>query len=156
MENAMVKETTHTGVSPSLEDYLEAIYWISEKKLVARARDIAELLEVTRSAVTMALKQLNAEGLVHYDPYSYATLTDRGKQIAQDVIRRHEVLTSFLQDCLRLPSAKAAQYACAIEHTINDDICARLEEFMQFWAATPQMRHKWLERLKKWEEKTQR
>ena len=50
-----------TNLSASLEDYIEAIYHIVEEKLVARSKDIAIRLDVSRASVTEALRALAKE-----------------------------------------------------------------------------------------------
>ena len=45
-------------LSASLEDYLEAIFWIAQSKGAARAKDIATKLSVKASSVTGALQAL--------------------------------------------------------------------------------------------------
>lgn len=128
----MLREVAATGVSASLEDYLEAIFWLAQANHVARSRDIAMRLGVSKSSVTGALKQLNAEGFVNYDPYSYVTLTEAGTRVAQSVIRRHSVLNNFLYRVLGLNAADADHFACLIEHTIDDAVRERFEAFMAF------------------------
>ncbi len=45
-------------LSASQEDYLEAIFHISEEKMAARAKDIAKYLDVKASSVTGALAHI--------------------------------------------------------------------------------------------------
>ena len=45
----MVKDSSPSGVSASLEDYLEAIFWLAQENHVARSRDIAERHETGAS-----------------------------------------------------------------------------------------------------------
>ena len=54
------------ALSASLEDYLEAIFHIVAEKKVARAKEIAEALQVSRPSVTGALHALAERGLVNY------------------------------------------------------------------------------------------
>jgi len=128
----MVKDSTHSGVTASQEDYLEAIFWLAQEHRVARSRDIAQRLDVSKSSVTGALRQLNADGLVNYDPYSFVTLTESGQRIAENVIRRHQVLHEFLFHVLGLTEDHADRFACMIEHTIDDRVLERLEAFMAY------------------------
>ena len=74
--------SARTDVSAAMEDYLEAIFHLVVEKQVARARDIAEGLKVSRSSVTGALQSLAEKGLVNYEPYEVITLTRKGKKIA--------------------------------------------------------------------------
>ena len=89
-------------LSASLEDYLEVIGRLEATDRVARARDIATSMNVNRSSVTRALKELSAKGLVNWDPYSFVTLTDRGKHQSREIARRHEILTRFLNEMLSI------------------------------------------------------
>lgn len=140
----MVKDSSPTGVSASLEDYLEAIYWLAQENHVARSRDIAERLAVSKSSVTGALRQLNADGFVNYDPYSYITLTEEGERLAQNVVRRHSVLRDFLHRVLGLTDQHADEQACKIEHTIDEAVLERLELFMDFVNNSPADLKAWL------------
>jgi DtxR family Mn-dependent transcriptional regulator len=145
----MVKDSSPSGVSASLEDYLEAIFWLAQENHVARSRDIAERLAVSKSSVTGALKQLTAEGFINYDPYSYVTLTEEGRQIAQNVIRRHSVLNTFLHRVLGLNEADADHFACLIEHSIDDHVRERFEQFMEFVDSENPDMTQWLEEARK-------
>ena len=80
------------SLSESLEDYLEAIFHIESKKQAARAKDIAQRLNVKNSSVTGALHSLSEKGLINYAPYDLITLTPKGKTVANGVVRRHEAL----------------------------------------------------------------
>lgn len=143
----MVKECTHTGITASLEDYLEAIFLLAREHRVARSRDIAERLSVSKSSVTGALKQLNADGFINYDPYSFVTLTESGEEIAQNVLRRHHVLHDFLYQVLGLNENDADHFACLIEHTIDDNVRERFEKFMQFVGGDKPDLSAWLNRM---------
>lgn len=123
-------------LSASLEDYLEAIYNLAEGQEVARSKDIAEATKVSRASVTGALKTLSEKGLVHYKPYGYATLTEKGEQIARRVVRRHEILARFFEDVLGADSLRAQTVACRAEHTLGPEITARMMAFIEFVSQT--------------------
>ena len=76
-------------LSKSLEDYLEVIYHIVVVEQAAKAKDIAQKMQVKASSVTGALRQLAERDLVNYSPYDQITLTRKGMEVAQDVVRRH-------------------------------------------------------------------
>ena len=82
-------------LSSNMEDYLEAIFHISQKKQAARAKDIADRLKVNKSSVTGALRSLSEKGLVNYAPYDIITLTTKGKRLAIEIVRRHDALKEF-------------------------------------------------------------
>ena len=87
-------------LSDSLEDYLESIYHLVGKQDVARSKDIAEAMKVSRASVTGALKILSEKQLVYYKPYGYTTLTEKGREVAVKIARRHEVLAQFFDNVL--------------------------------------------------------
>ena len=77
-----MKKTTDTiDLSASLEDYIEAIYHIVEEKLVARSKDIATRLHVSRASVTEALRALAKKELINYAPYEAITMTEYGRTV---------------------------------------------------------------------------
>ncbi|HOR98434.1 MAG TPA: metal-dependent transcriptional regulator, partial [Kiritimatiellia bacterium] len=84
------------ALSISIEDYLEAIFYLVRENTVARSKDIAERLKVNRSSVTGMLQALRDRGLVNYERYGFVTLTDEGKKVASRVVRRHEALRDFM------------------------------------------------------------
>lgn len=119
-------------LSASLEDYLEAIYNLSAEQTVARSKDIAQSLDVSRASVTSALRALSEKELVNYKPYGYITLTDKGRNVAGRVAGRHDVLKQFFADVLGVDTAKAHQVACRAEHTMGPEITSRLTVLVDF------------------------
>jgi len=119
-------------LTPSLEDYLEAIYQLEKKNRVARVKDIAELLNVQMPSVTGAVKNLKTKSLVNYEKNSFISLTDKGLVIAKSVQRRHSVLQSFLEEILLLSPKDARDQACRMEHSIKPETAQRFLNCLQF------------------------
>lgn len=119
-------------LSASLEDYLEAIYHLTAKNNVARSKDIADTLNVSRASVTGALRALSDKDLVHYKPYAYTTLTEKGRGMAARIVRRHEILARFFEKVLGSEKETAETAACKAEHTLGPEITARLMAFIEF------------------------
>ncbi|MBW2618996.1 MAG: metal-dependent transcriptional regulator [Deltaproteobacteria bacterium] len=132
------------GLSASLEDYLEAIYHIQSTHRVARAKEIAEALKVSRGSVTGALKSLAEKGLVDYSPYSYVTLKAEGEAIAREIIRRHGILKQFFTELLQLAPETAEANACRVEHAVDPETIDRLVCFLEFLKACPRSGDSWL------------
>ncbi|TKB25292.1 metal-dependent transcriptional regulator [Desulfopila sp. IMCC35006] len=126
-----------TDLSASLEDYIEAIYHIIEEKLVARSKEIAARLGVSRASVTEALRALSKKDLINYSPYEAITLTDEGKLVAEDVIFRHEALKRFFIEVLTIEDSLAEEGACKIEHAAPPEIIARMISFTEFMQVCP-------------------
>ena len=119
-------------LSASLEDYLEAILVLSQSGKVARCKNIAEHLQVARASVTGALRSLAEKQLIHYKPYGYITLTEKGLYVAGRIARRHETLGFFFCDVLGADPQIAQQAACLAEHAISPEITVRLTAFLEF------------------------
>lgn len=119
-------------LTASQEDYLEAIYHISEEKMAARAKDISKYLDVRASSVTGALKSLSSLNLVNYAPYDLITLTDIGKIAAKEIVSRHKALEKFLTDVLGIGKKEADEAACKMEHSVPKDIVERLIKYSEY------------------------
>lgn len=125
----MVDNSTLTS---SQEDYLEAIYQIAESKQFARSKEIAERLGVKSSSVTGALRALADRGLINYVPYGMVTLTEPGSTVAEDIVRRHEVLKDFFVKVLAVDEDTANKGACRMEHEVPRLILERFIRFVEF------------------------
>ena len=132
-------------LSDSLEDYLEAIHHIVERKKAARAKDIAARLGVNGSSVTGALHSLSEKGLVNHAPYDIVTLTPEGERLARGITRRHTVLRDFFVKVLGIDDESAEQSACRMEHAVSQEILSRLAEFLDFIHVCPRIDVRWIE-----------
>lgn len=129
--------TQTIALSASLEDYIEAIYHIITKNQVARSKDIANRLNVSRASVTEALRTLSKKGLINYAPYEPITLTTIGKTTAEDVIFRHDALKRFFIEVLAIDNKTAEEGACKVEHAAPPEVIARMISFIDFLKACP-------------------
>jgi DtxR family Mn-dependent transcriptional regulator len=132
-------------LSSNMEDYLEAIFHISQEKQAARAKDIADRLMVNKSSVTGALRSLSEKGLVNYAPYDIITLTAKGMRLAEEIVRRHEALKDFFIKVLLIDPGEAEGAACKVEHAVSKNIIDRLINFVQFMEICPRGGKEWLE-----------
>jgi len=134
-------------ITTTLEDYLEAIAWLVGDKGVARVRDISAALSVHKSTVTATLRSLAEKGFVHYSAYEAATLTPEGRKIAEDVIRRHEIVREFFIEVLALDREMADANACRIEHVMDAEVLDRLASFARFVKECPSARQQCLKQF---------
>lgn len=132
------------ALTASMEDYLEAICRIIAEKEAVRPKDIARRLKIANSSVTGALHALADKRLINYAPYDVITLTATGKEAANDVIRRHEVLRDFFVKVLAVEEAEADQAACQMEHSIPKVILERFIQFAEFVEVCPRGGAKWI------------
>ncbi len=129
--------TQTVPLSASLEDYIEAIYHIITRDQVARSKDIATSLGVSRASVTEALRTLSKKNLIHYAPYEPITLTTIGKKTAEDVIFRHNALKRFFIEVLAIDPKTAEVGACKVEHSAPPEVIERMISFIDFLQICP-------------------
>ena len=121
-----------SSLSAAMEDYLEAIFHLEQAEGAAKPQKIADRIEVHKSTVTTALRNLSQAGLVNYAPYQAVTLTQAGRQVAWEVVSRHRGLYQFLRGVLGLPEDEAQQSACRMEHAVSSQTVHRLVELGEF------------------------
>lgn len=134
-----------TDLTSHLEDYLEAILFISQESGEAHASLVADRMGVTRASVTGALRALADRGLITYHPYQPVTLTESGRRAAQDCADRHQFLHRFFRDQLGMEDGEAEEVACKVEHAANATVLARLAEFSRFLADCREVELSWAE-----------
>ncbi len=104
----------------SSENYLETILVLSKQLPVVRSIDIATELGFKKSSVSVAMKNLREHKHITVSESGYITLTDTGREIAEMIYERHNVLSNMLIN-LGVPSEVAAEDACRIEHVISSE-----------------------------------
>jgi DtxR family transcriptional regulator, Mn-dependent transcriptional regulator len=128
--------TQHDKLTPSIEDYLEAIYVLDQKERGVRSVDVADRLQVAKPSVNRALKSLVEGGLIEQQRYSVIYLTKQGKEQARKILHRHTVIKRFLTDVLGLDEQRADEEACKIEHVVCEDTVNRLSDHVDRIACT--------------------
>ena len=114
---------------PAFEEYCEAIFELHEDDVDVIQARIAERLEVSRPAVSEMIRRMEAEGLVAVD--RTVILTDSGKELAEQVVRRHRLAERLLTDILGLSWAEAHQEAGKWEHVISDKVEAAIINLLE-------------------------
>ena len=118
-------------LTPSMEDYLEAIFEIDLLKHAVRVKDVSKKLGVTMPSVNGALKNLEAKGLIKHEKYEYIELTESGVSQASRISSRHHMLRTFLHDILGVDSETAEEDACRVEHVISPVTMNKITEFVE-------------------------
>lgn len=118
-------------MSASLEEYLKTIYILIQKNSFARVTDIAKLLNYSKASVNRALKILTAEGLISYENYGDIELTETGKVIAKNILKRHNTLKAFLIEVLEVDKDIAEEEAKSMKHAVSEDTINKLEVYIQ-------------------------
>lgn len=118
------------NVNESAENYLETILMLSKKLPVVRSVDIANELGFKKSSVSIAMKNLREKNHITVTDAGYIYLTETGKEIADMIFERHELLTSWLVG-LGVPEEIAAEDACKVEHVISKETFEAIKSIAQ-------------------------
>ena len=118
-------------ISPSLEDYLEAVMELAGADEGARTTDVATRLGVSKASVNQAMGLLVDHGLISREKYGPVYLTEDGRTAAQAVCRRHRAIKSFLISVLGVDESVAERDACQIEHVVSKETMEGLMDFME-------------------------
>jgi DtxR family Mn-dependent transcriptional regulator len=132
-------------ITPTMEDYLEAIYNLSKEKRAVRVRDIAKKLDVKMPTVTNMLKTLSERGLIDYEKYEYLELTVKGSDVGQEIDQRHQIFRNFLTNILKIDYNQADEDACKMEHAVSPATLEAFVDFMEFIDSCPSGGTSWLD-----------
>ncbi len=112
--------------STTIEDYLQAIYSLEgEGDTVISAR-LARRMRVTPPTAWATVRRMVRDGLVTLDGKKVVHLTERGRELAEDIVKRHRLAERFLCDVLGLGWAEAHEEAHRFEHAITPRLEARI------------------------------
>jgi len=120
------REFERNLLSHSMAHYLMAIDSLRGDLGYARSTDVADMLEVSRGAASMALSQLKKRGWVTEDPNRMLLLTEEGEWIARSVEHNFVILSYFFESVLQVDSDTARGDACKMEHLMSMDTGKRL------------------------------
>ncbi len=105
-------------IQESAENYLETILMLSQKSPYVRSIDIANELSFSTPSVSVAMKNLRANGYIEGDSEGHISLTCSGREIAETMLERHTLLSQWLI-YLGVDEKTALEDACRIEHVVS-------------------------------------
>lgn len=127
----MPEDNVKEKLSPTRENYLRAVHYLSQSEEGARLTDIAILLGVSKPSVNCAMKGLSRSGLVQKELYGQVFLTPAGRDQALALKKRYDVTFSLLVNILGVDKSIAAQDAGSMEHIISDESIKAINEFLE-------------------------
>lgn len=119
--------------SEKAEDYVEAVAEILTVKEECRVVDLAGFFGVSHVTVTRIVQRLVGEGLLETQPYRPIHLTAKGKKLAIQSRKRHEIVLRFLL-AIGVDESTAAQDAEGIEHHVSPKTLKCLQKVTQRFA----------------------
>lgn len=131
-DSAYWREFERNELTHSAAHYLMAIDCLRDDLGYARVTDVADMLEVSRGAASMAITHLKKRAWVKEDPNRFLLLTDEGGHMAQLVEQNFRILSKFFQEVLGAPADVAHADACKMEHLMSLETGRRLVWLMRF------------------------
>lgn len=114
-------------VSENVEEYLEAIYRLLERREKLTTTNIAKELKVSPPSVSEMLKKLDERGYLKYEPYKGVVLTSKGRDLGKNILRKHRLIEKFL-DTMGLSKNKIHEEACKLEHSVSKELEKAIEK----------------------------
>jgi DtxR family Mn-dependent transcriptional regulator len=120
-------------LSQTEENYLKAIYslaYANSNKVSTTL--ISEELNTKASSVTDMIQKLADKDLVHYKKYQGVSLTEIGRKIAVEIVRKHRLWEVFLVNKLNYNWDEVHELAEQLEHIKSETLIDKLEAFLEF------------------------
>ncbi len=100
---------------------------LSRRIGAVRSIDIVNELDFAKPSVSVYVRNLRDNGYINIDKSGFITLTDTGREIAERVYDRHQILTRFLTS-LGVSTETAENDACRMEHVISTESFEAIKE----------------------------
>ena len=113
----------------SSEDYLERILMLNNEGKKVRSIDLAKSFNYSRASISRAINNLADNGYLDIID-SILILTPKGLGIAQKMLERHTLLSSFFMK-IGVSEENAFEDACKIEHDISDETYEKLIKLLK-------------------------
>ncbi|MFT3824718.1 MAG: metal-dependent transcriptional regulator [Chitinophagaceae bacterium] len=123
--------------SSSKENYLKAIFHLQEKDNTVTTNDLANELQTRPASVTDMLKKLKAQKLLLYEKYKGFKLSQEGRKVALQIIRKHRLWEYFLVEKLHFGWDEVHEIAEELEHISSKKLIDRLDEYLGFPKTDP-------------------
>jgi DtxR family transcriptional regulator, Mn-dependent transcriptional regulator len=120
------------------ENYLKAIYKLYEKNgAMVSTSALAENLQINAASVTDFIKKMSAKKLISYQKSKGVSLTDHGRLIALNIIRKHRLWEVWLVNNLGFKWDEVHEIAEQLEHVISDELIENLDKHLGYPKTDP-------------------
>ncbi len=120
------------------ENYLKNIFHLQQLSPEGVSTNaIAEKLDTKPSSATDMVQKLAEKDVLTYIKYKGTTLTENGKKIAANIIRKHRLWEVFLVEKLNFQWDEVHEIAEQLEHIQSEDLIARLDKYLEYPSVDP-------------------
>lgn len=117
-------------LTASLEDYLEIIYILQQGESGVGITDISRELKISKPSVTKAIKILRSNKMVIQEKYGKIALTEKGISAAEEIYKKHKILSKFINKVLGVNERTAEIDACKLEHVLSAETLLGMKKYL--------------------------
>ena len=110
---------TTEQATPAEDEYLQTIFWLEEAGLPINGANIARAMQLSPPTVHEMIGRLEGDGYVERADDKSLIFTERGRQEAEAISRRHRLIERFLTDVLGIPWDEVHEEAERLEHAMS-------------------------------------
>jgi DtxR family transcriptional regulator, Mn-dependent transcriptional regulator len=101
------------------EEYLQIMFWLEEAGLPINGANIARAMQLSPPTVHEMIGRLEGDGYVQRADDKSLTFTEKGREEAEAISRRHRLIERFLTDVLGIPWDEVHEEAERLEHAMS-------------------------------------
>jgi DtxR family Mn-dependent transcriptional regulator len=124
-------------LSKTQQDYIKAIWYLDQIGEKAKMKAVADMLVVKPPTVVAMYRQLSKFGLISYNKQEGAKLTVSGRREAEQLIRKHRLIETFLRTVLKIEEPLLHNEAEKLEHVMSDQLIMKIDEFLNYPITDP-------------------
>ena len=115
-------------MTEAMENYLEVILVLSRQTDGLHAVDLATYFGYSRPTISIMLKQMKEMGLAAVDEENHIRLTQQGREIAEQIYERHQILCGLFVK-RGVSKETAMEDACKVEHDLSEESFAAIKRY---------------------------
>jgi DtxR family Mn-dependent transcriptional regulator len=104
----------------AVENFLKAVYELEHSMSRVSTNALADTLGIKAPSVTDMARRMVEAGLINYKKYHGVILTEQGRSIALQVLRRHRLIELYLVSELGYDLHEVHDEAENLEHAVSD------------------------------------
>ena len=107
-------------ITEATENYMEAILILEKRNGAVRPVDVANFLGFSKPTISQYMKNYVSQGLVEIGGDGHILLTQSGREIAERIYERHQVIAAIFM-ALGVPEETALEDACKVEPDLSEE-----------------------------------